>query len=122
MNISFDFDNTLTQPDVQDFVRYCIDRNLSVWIITARNGGLYDTHNKDLYTVVTKLNIDPNKVIFMNHDDKYKFVSDKQFLFHLDDDFLEIELINENTNCLGVYKHNSVDWVEVCFNKIKNMV
>jgi hypothetical protein len=122
MDVSFDFDNTLSKLDVQDFARFCMNKKLVVWIITARNGGLYDTYNKDLYNVVNKLNINPNNVVFMNHVDKYRFLEDTNFLFHLDDDFLEVELINENTNILGVYKHSSVDWEEVCFNRIKNLI
>jgi len=122
MNISFDFDNTLSKPDVQDFVRYCMDKRFTIWVITARSGSLYDTHNRDLYNVVTELNIEPTKVIFMNHVDKYNFLLNKDFIFHLDDDFIEVELINENTQTLGVYKHPSVDWEEICWGRIKELI
>lgn len=118
MNISFDYDNTLSRKDVQDFVRFCKDRNLTIWVVTARVGELNDSHNKDLCKVVYNLGIDKKRVIFMNNQDKSNFFSNKQFILHLDDDYLEVELINERTNTLAVYRHLSVDWEQQCWEKI----
>jgi hypothetical protein len=51
--------------------------------------------------------------------DKIEFLEGKDFLFHLDDDELELELIKEsNDNCVGVCVELE-DWKEICINLIK---
>ena len=51
--------------------------------------------------------------------DKIKFLEGKDFLFHLDDDEVELELIQESDdNCIGVWVELK-DWKETCINLIK---
>jgi hypothetical protein len=128
--ISFDFDSTLTIKYIQDYAKELIDRNIDVWIVTSRyddnNCKLlnesYGTNrnNDDLYKIVDNLGILRNKIVFTNMDDKYKFFENKDFIFHLDDDHIEIALIKHYLK-LNVINHiTQKDWKEICEKLLEN--
>jgi hypothetical protein len=121
--VSFDFDSTLSRDDVQEFASELIDLGFDVWVVTSRfddkianekNWWWVEKNNKELYDVCEKLNIPKENIVFTEMVDKINFLKDKGFLFHLDDDELEIELIKESgDSCKGIWVELK-DWKEKC--------
>ena len=103
MIISFDFDDTLSQPHIQEFARSLIDCGHELWIVTSR----YTTQNRawayginidnsDLFHVAHDLGIDPFNVRFTNMEPKATFFKDRpEFFMHFEDDPVEIEDLKE---------------------------
>jgi hypothetical protein len=121
--VSFDFDSTLSREDVQDFASELINLGFDVWVVTSRcstesalaKGWWWvKKQNKDLYDVCDNLGISKEKIVFTEHVNKIDFLKDKDFLFHLDDDELELEFIEESgDSCQGVWVELK-DWKEKC--------
>ena len=108
MKVSFDFDNTLSKNEVQDFAKSLISKNIEVWIVTAR----YDDDNyfkvwyrngsnSTLYEVADRLGISRDKIVFMNMESKSNFLNNKGFIWHLDDDYIELNELRP-TGVVGV--------------------
>jgi hypothetical protein len=121
--VSFDFDSTLSRDDVQEFASDLIDLGFDVWVVTSRfndktadekNWWWVKKNNKELYDICEKLNIPKENIVFTEMVDKIEFLKDKGFLFHLDDDELEIEFIEESgDSCKGIWVELK-DWKEKC--------
>ena len=131
IKISVDFDNTLTRPDVQEYIKSLINLGVEVWIVTARFDStskysesmielwginyLIFEHNQ-LFEVAEELGIDKNHIVFMNMSPKKNFfINNRDFLFHLDDDIIELATI-KYVNTVDVLAHN---WIELCDSYIK---
>ena len=115
--VSFDFDSTLSRVDVQDFARSLSNRGFEVWICTSRFVNCKDyiwrkfeeDCHKDLRKVATELSIPEERIIFTNMQDKWSKMEELGFepLFHLDDDYIELNGINRNlktvkaVSCIG---------------------
>ena len=107
LKVSIDFDKTLSKNNVQNYVKKLLKEGIEVWVTTAR----FDDemvkihsphHNNDrLWEVVNKLGIPHERVHFTNMDLKADYLDNKDFIFHLDDDAIELEFI-EKTNIVGV--------------------
>lgn len=123
IKVSFDFDSTLSKPEVQKLAKFLIDTGVEVWITTSRFGNgkePYSNWNDDLYLVAKKVGIKKENVIFCQMSDKWKLLSDKNFAFHLDDDEIEVELINENLEMDGIWYYESKsDFEGKCIESIK---
>jgi hypothetical protein len=99
MKVSFDFDDTLTKPRIQKYVKFLISKGVEVYITTSRYEGFnygygnvkYD--NSDLFLVANKLGIKQENIIFTNFKYKAEFLHD-DFLFHVDDDQYELDRIS----------------------------
>jgi len=121
--ISFDFDSTLSRTDVQEFAKSLISEGFDVWIVTSRfddntaeekNWWWIKKNNKELYDIAESCGIKKENIIFTQMVDKIEFLKDKGFLFHLDDDKIELEMIEESDDkCIGVWVEKK-DWKEVC--------
>ena len=128
MKVTFDFDGTLSNPEVQEFAKNLVNIGLDVWIITARvdneiaieNGWHWIVRqNKRVFEISEKCGIKSENIIFTSMYDKIEFIEGNEFIFHLDDDNYEIELINNNSdNCVGIYFLDT-DWKQKCLNLIK---
>ena len=111
--VSFDFDNTLSRIDVQNYAKELIDRGINVYIITSRYDELHkhkynqNPSNDDLYLVSAKLGIPKHKIRFTCMDDKASYLGGTHVLWHLDDDHVELNLINKNTKVKGVSVNSS---------------
>jgi hypothetical protein len=123
MKISFDFDETLSYASIQKYARKLILEEHEVWIITARlsdeeckdRWGASDvTINDDLYLIADSIGIPRDRIKFMNYADKSEFIKDKGFLWHLDDDVIEIAGINYETDCIGVSCYKNATWRDIC--------
>lgn len=126
--ISFDFDSTLDREDVQEFAKQLVNDGHEIWITTSR----FDTesslkkgwwwiekNNQQLYDVADECGIPRDNISFTAMIDKIKFLEGNDFLFHLDDDEVELELIQESDdNCVGVWVELK-DWKKTCINLIK---
>jgi len=128
MKVSFDFDSTLSRKDVQEFATELVNKGIEVWIVTARidnetgkkNGWPWiEKQNQKLFDIAQSCGIKSENIKFTSMVDKIDFLKDKNFIFHLDDDGIEIELIEESGDtCIGVWVVLS-DWKEKCLNLIK---
>lgn len=92
--VSFDFDMTLGEPEVQDYAKSLIDRGIEVWIVTAR----YHYSWQEPSEVADKLGIPRSRIIFTCSELKFKAVQDLRVLWHLDDDNMELEQIARYSN------------------------
>ena len=99
--ISFDFDNTLARISVQTFALKVKQIGYPICITTSR----YEKHpyfdNQDLYTVADKLGI--KNIFFTNMNWKFKFIAEKNFFMHFDDDEEEISKIEAFTKCHAIH-------------------
>lgn len=121
MKVSFDFDNTLSRTDVQEFAKTLIDNGLDVWICTSRlcpEKAPNNEWNDDLFKVANELGIPKSKVIFTNYEDKAEHLTD-DFIWHLDDDWVELNEINKQRKTVGVSVFGNSVWKQKCL-KILN--
>ena len=131
MKISFDFDSTLTKPSVFSFALHCIKWGNEVWVITSRsddknsptwikNGVKFKPNNDDLFKITDSLGILRERVIFTNHELKSDFIRGKGFLFHIDDDWVEIKSINETTETIGISCFGTTKWKQKAMKLLNN--
>ncbi len=130
--VSFDFDDTLSKQSIQKYALNLIEKGIDIRITTRRydfdNIHLYDDMikhrinieggpHKDLLKVLEFLNLDLSKVTFTNGELKWQyFNNNSDFIWHLDDDPIELNKINSLTkikgiSCLGsnyIYKCNKL--------------
>lgn len=113
--VSFDFDDTLSLLSVQKYAKELTDKGYDVHIVTSRFENIDDylpvvwpDGHTDLYNVAKELNISKEKIHFTNMKDKYLFfIENEGFLWHLDDDFIELKKINKNTKTVGISVNGS---------------
>jgi len=126
--VSFDFDGTLARKDVQDFAKELVNAGHDVWIVTSRvatepalKKGWYwiERQNQELYDVAESCGIPRDKIVFTEHVDKIKYLEGKNFLFHLDDDEVELILIMESGDSCQPLNVNHSSWRENCLELIK---
>jgi len=130
--VSVDFDSTLSLKSVQDYVKSLINKGYDVWVVTSRvpdgSDPKYKQHgiwvpidNSDLFKVTDKLGIKREKIIFTSHELKSKVINEMKldFIFHLDDDWVEVGSINRETNIEGISCFGTSDWKKKC-NEVLN--
>ena len=105
MKVSFDFDGVFEYKPIQYLVIKLIESGFDVHIVTGRSS---DTNNNDLFLITDKF-IKRENVHFTNESSKFIFLKDKDFVFHLDDDELEVREINENTSVKGIFYDNDFE-------------
>ncbi len=99
--VSFDFDGTLSLNMVQEVAHELRDKGYDIWIVTAR---CPQGSNQDLQNIAKNLWAN---VKYMCFEDKFKFLKDKDFLFHLDDDVIELNMIESFTKVIPICH---MDW------------
>lgn len=102
MKISFDYDGTLSEAQMQRLAKRFIESGHEVWITTSRalRGRLMELHNVDVFELAKNLGI-KRQIQFTNYEEKYKFLED--FDIHFDDSKAEVNLINaSNCGCTGL--------------------
>ena len=52
-------------------------------------------------------------------EDKWLFMKDKNFIWHLDDDWVELNLINKNLNTVGISVFGNENWRNKCEKILK---
>lgn len=121
MKVSFDFDGTLDRCVIQEYAKELIDRKFEVWICTSRlsdKEAPSEFWNTDLYTVAKSVGIKKDNIKFCSMSDKYLFFEDKDFIWHLDDDWTELDMISKNTKTKGISVFGNVNWKNKCEKEI----
>ena len=126
--ISFDWDGTLSENDVQDLAAFLKHLNFDVYIVTSRYDektaaekfGKKGFSNQPIFNLVKKLSIPKENIVFTNMEDKAAFFKkNNDFLFHLDDDEIEVDLINQETSVKGILKTDNKNF---WYNQIINLI
>ena len=130
MKVSFDFDSTLSRKDVQQFAKSLVDKGHEVWIITSRfddetileKGFIHaKDQNKILFEVADDCGIKRENIKFTCMESKSKFIKNKEFAFHLDDDDIELMDILEMKDKCKPINVNYFDWDSVCLEIINKI-
>ena len=116
MKVSFDFDMTLSRKEIQEFAKELVDSGYDVYIVTLRDKNPIGYNNYDLFDIAKKCGIDKNNIIFMCMADKIEYLYGNDFLFHLDVDLDQLELITYSfDSCVPVDSFDK-NWKEKCKN------
>jgi hypothetical protein len=130
--VSFDFDSTLSRKDVQDFAKKLVNEGYEVWIVTSRfddetgmskNWHWIKDQNQNLFNIASECGIKMDNIKFTCMEPKIKFLENKGFIFHLDDDDIELMDIFESnkfdqSKCFPVHVEH-FEWKETCRNILK---
>jgi len=103
MKVSFDFDSTLSEEEMQELAIKFIESGAEVFITTSRTDAYEGLRfsNTDLFEVSDKIGIKRENIKFTRHEDKHTFV--KNYDIHFDDDEVEIDNINRFPGkCIGL--------------------
>lgn len=117
--VSFDFDNTLDFDVVQEFALSLIKNGIDVWIHSARfpESDVRPKWNDDIYKVSDKLGIPRHNIILTEMYDKYIFLEDEDFIWHLDDKKLECKTITKKIDTKGIHFNKydkNLEWKDKC--------
>lgn len=134
MTVSFDFDGTLSREFVQSYAKQLITEGHDVWIVTSRFGddekykrffltsaGVNLT-NSDLFEVADKLGIKRDHIVFTDMQEKWiYFENHPEFVWHLDDDWVENRQILNNTKVKAIDSISSPNWIHKCDKLLKKL-
>lgn len=121
MKVSFDFDSTLSTRPVQVYASNLIKRGFEVWIVTSRlepSKAPRPNYNDDLFEIANLVGI--KNIKFTNFENKSEFLKDKGFIFHLDDDVIELSFVKTDTDVTPVSYFKNPNWKKECENAIEN--
>lgn len=125
MRVSFDFDSTLSRKVIQDYAKELINDKVEVWICTSRPSDekaleLWKSigYNEDIFKVAKELKIPKDKIIFTNYHNKIDFLRDKGFIWHLDDDVIELSFF-KGEKVIGISCYKNVTWKDKCKKLLK---
>lgn len=132
MKVSFDFDSTLSRKDVQSFAKELVNSGHEVWIVTSRfddeaaknkKWHWIEGQNKRLFDVAEECGIKVENIHFTNMESKSIFLKGKEFIFHLDDDDIELmDILEMGDFCRPVHVDH-FEWKETCKEILrKNLV
>lgn len=103
MKVSFDFDGTLDLPEIQEYAKELVEKDIEVWIVTNRVNDDFLTDakwNNDLLLTADSIGIEREHIQFIDGVLKDNFfVNNPDFIWHLDDDLSEIMRMNRNPEC-----------------------
>lgn len=129
MKVSFDFDGTLEQKEVQDYAKQLLEEGIEVWVVTTR----WDENHKhkypmnatldDLWEVVDRLGIPRWRVRFTCMEWKFTYLKGTEFIWHLDDN--EDEYYKARQNCgkdctVPMINVTSYYWKDKCEELLRN--
>lgn len=120
-NISFDFDGTLDTKAGNLYVLDLMKRGFNVWIVTSRSA-MNITNMREVIDFADGIGISRQNIIFTSGKDKSSFFRNNDFfLFHLDDDSIEVNEINElNLKTKAISFFGNTEWREQCENILLN--
>jgi len=122
MKVSFDYDSTLSEDYVEDYAKTLVDDGHEVWLVTSRlgNGKEPNPHwNDDLYECASRVGISKEHIYFCSMANKSEFLKDKGFLWHLDDDVIELSFIRTDTDVFPIYHNRGNGWRLYCDDLIR---
>lgn len=96
--ISFDFDDTLSEPNVQRYAHMLVMAGYDIYITTSRMSNeraANPSWNADLEMVADVVGIPPENIHYCNLTPKHDFFKkNDDFVLHLDDDMDDVDGIN----------------------------
>lgn len=120
--VSFDFDSTLSKEKIEQFAKELVDRNFEVWIVTTRKDNeqtQFPHSNDDLFETAIRCGIKFSNIHFTNMKDKWEFLKDKGFIFHIDDDWEELKQIQKNVKgTVAISSFGNPKWKHKCIKAI----
>jgi len=132
--VSFDFDSTLDKKIIQEYASSLLNDGFDVWIFTSRfpdgtepkysiRGIMVEIDNSDLFEVSDRLGIKRENIIFTSHILKSEVMNEMNldFIFHLDDCWVELNHINRETKTKGISCFGTSVWKNKCNSIIKKM-
>jgi len=127
--VSFDFDSTLDTYCVQLFAKFLVENGVEVHIVTSRvsDKEAPSPHwNKAVWDVCEECGILKENVHFTAYRDKWEFFKDKDFVWHLDDDVIELSMLKDFTTVepichfdWGKQYGGRKNWKEKCLKLLK---
>lgn len=132
LKCSFDYDDTLSIPSIQEYAKLLIEKGVEVWIVTSRFDDVtkYNSHFlrtigvkldnlqsqwDDLFEVADRLSIDRAHIVFTNMQPKHTYFAEhSEFIWHLDDSWQECIWINEFTQVKGFPWMGNKNWKVEC--------
>jgi len=99
MKISFDFDGTLTDPKIREVAISLLDKH-EVFILTSR----FSDTMEDVFGLAGRMGLKRENIFCTNLKDKGDWLveNDLQFDIHFDDDYFQVDSINNKTRTLAV--------------------
>jgi len=131
MKISFDFDDTLERESVQRYATELVERGLEVWIVTSRYSPkeYSRTHgvtresgikaNMDLFEVAHEVGIPEDRIVFLGYAQKWRYLKDCDFIWHLDDDWQVNREILRHTKTKAISAWGTPNWKGKCERILK---
>ena len=132
IRVSFDFDGTLELPPITAYAKELMLQNdVEVWVTTSRFGDdekykryfhtttNVDITNNDLWELTAEIGIPKERIHFTDMEDKWRYIKKMNFLWHLDDDWVENRLILNNTKTLAISSYGSPNWEQKCNRILK---
>ena len=120
--VSFDFDGTLTRTLIKDYAKSLIDLGNEVWIVTSRFGFGKEptpTWNDAVFKLALEIGIQKEHIHFCCMDNKANFLNGKDFVFHLDDDVIELSFIKTDSDVIPISCYHNKNWIKECNNALK---
>ena len=121
--VSFDFDDTLSYEEVQDYARSLIEQEIEVHIVTSRYEDItrypftVTNGHGDIFKVAEDLGITRDNIHFTNMENKYHFFErNPDFIWHLDNDEQEISLMKWHRDVHNKYVETNTGTIGVLFN------
>lgn len=132
LKVSFDFDGTLAEEHIKRYAVELIKRGIEVWIVTSRftteeyikrfhtNLHAGKLANEDLFDTAEELGIPEDRIYFTNMSSKWHFFKENQdFIWHLDDDWIENKEILNNTETKAINSWGNSSWKQKCKRILK---
>ena len=134
MKVSFDFDDTLDRESIQRYAAELVKRGLEVWIVTSRYSSreYARTHstsmesaimgNMDLLEVAYELGIPEDRIKFLGYAQKWRYLKDHDFIWHLDDDWACNREILRHTKTKAISAWGTPNWKGKCERILKKAI
>ena len=123
VNVSFDFDDTLSNESVQEYAKELIESGINVYVTTTR----YDEVHKlryiwnptidDLWEVIDRLQIPRHRVRFTCMEWKHSYLHRSSFIWHLDDNKEEEDRAIFHKCSVPIIRVDRSQWKQQC-NKL----
>lgn len=128
VKVSFDFDETLSRKEVQEYAKELVNQGIEVWVVTTR----WDENHKhkydlnptldDLWEVVDRLGIPKHHVRFTCMEWKHTYLNGTNFIWHLDDNPSEFSAAKINGCNVPMIQVDSNGWMIKCDRLLNNAI